>query len=101
MSDGQTDETKQRTALVTPEKIAGEPGLYWRGGMIYARVRVDGKQTFRCTSTDKIAAARKVLAKWREDAVMRQHGIEPRVGVIALIYIHINLRQPPGKDGPR
>jgi integrase len=78
MSDGQTDETKQRTALVTPEKIAGEPGLYWRGGMIYARVRVDGKQTFRCTSTDKIAAARKVLAKWREDAVMRQHGIEPK-----------------------
>ena len=78
MSDGQTDETKQRTALVTPEKIAGEPGLYWRGGMIYARVRVDGKQTFRCTNTDKIAAARKVLAKWREDAVLRQHGIEPK-----------------------
>ena len=78
MNDGQTGETKQRTALVTPEKIEGEEGLYWRGGMIYARVRVDGKQTFRCTGSDKIAAARKVLAKWREDAVLRQHGIEPK-----------------------
>ena len=78
MNDGQTSEIKQRTALVTPEKIAGEPGLYWRGGMIYARVRVDGKQTYRCTGTDKIAGARKVLAKWREDAVLRQHGIEPK-----------------------
>lgn len=75
---GQTGGIKRRTALVTPEKIEGEEGLYWRGGMIYARVRVDGKQTFRCTGTDKIAPARKVLAKWREDAVLRQHGIEPK-----------------------
>ena len=78
MNDGQTGEIKQRTALETPQKIEGEPGLYWRGGMIYARVRVDGKQTFRCTGSDKIAAARKVLAKWREDTVLRQHGIEPK-----------------------
>jgi integrase len=78
MNDWQTGETKRRTALETPQKIAGEPGLYWRGGMIYVRVRVEGKQTFRCTSTYKIAAARKVLAKWRDDAVLRQHGIEPK-----------------------
>lgn len=78
MNEEGTGETKQRTALETPQKIDGEPGLYWRGGMIYARVRIDGKQTFRCTGTDKIAAARKVMAKWREDAVLRQHGIEPR-----------------------
>ena len=41
-------------------------------------MRVDGKQTYRCTGANKIAAARKVLAKWREDAVLRQHGIEPK-----------------------
>src|SRR6266436_8468114 len=76
--NGQAGDTKPRTALETPQKIDGEPGLYWRGGMIYARVRVDGKQTFRSTGADKIAGARKVLTKWREDAVLRQHGIEPK-----------------------
>jgi len=77
MNEEQADETKP-TAYATPQRIEGEQGLYWRGGMIYARVRVDGKQTYRCTGADKIAAARKVLAKWREDAVLRQHGIEPK-----------------------
>jgi integrase len=78
MSETQTDEAKQQTAYETPQRIEGEQGLYWRGGMIYARVRVHGKQTFRCTGTDKLATARKIQAKWREDAVLRQHGIEPK-----------------------
>src|SRR5437667_12755504 len=105
MNEEGTGETKQRTALETPQKIAGEPGLYWRGGMIYARVRIDGKQTFRCTGTDKIAAARKVMAKWREDAVLRQHGIEPRqaalesnrLTVAAVLKEYVEIRFPDRK----
>lgn len=77
MSGGQ-DNGANRASSATPQRIEGEQGLYWRGGMIYARVRVDGKQTFRSTGTDKVAVARKVQAKWREDAVLRQHGIEPK-----------------------
>jgi len=73
---------KMRVAYQTPQRIEGETGLYWRGGQIYCRVRVDGKQTFRCTGTDKLPKARKVLAKWREDEVMRQHGIEPRTAAL-------------------
>ncbi|MCX6900786.1 MAG: tyrosine-type recombinase/integrase [Verrucomicrobia bacterium] len=75
-------ENKARVAYQTPQRIEGEEGLYWRGGQIYCRVRVDGKQTFRTTGTDKLPKARKVLAKWREDEVMRQHGIEPRAAAM-------------------
>jgi len=71
-----------RVAYQTPRKIEGEENLYWRGAKIYARVRVDGKQCYRCTNTDKLPKARKVLAKWREDVVLRQHGIEPKAAAL-------------------
>lgn len=83
-TESATESAADKTAVAyqTPQRIEGETGLYWRGGQIYCRVRVNGKQTFRCTGTDKLPKARKVLAKWREDEVMRQHGIEPRAAAL-------------------
>lgn len=55
--------------------------LYWRGDVIMARVRVNGKRTWRSTGTDKPAEARKWLAKWKSEEWMEKHGVEPK-GVI-------------------
>jgi len=56
------------------ERIAA--GLYRRNGLIYARVREDGKRSWRGTGTDNIVTARKLLKKWREEQVLKVHGIE-------------------------
>ena len=77
-----TPATETRVAYQTPRKIDGEENLYWRGDVIYCRVRVDGRQVYLSTKTDKLAKARKVLAKYREDEVMRQHGIEPKAAAL-------------------
>src|SRR5438034_10800746 len=50
--------------------------LYWKGGKIVARVRVNGKLTWRSTGTDKPADARKWLAKWRKEEWMEENGFE-------------------------
>jgi integrase len=55
--------------------------LYWKGSRIVARVRVNGKLTWRSTGTDKPADARKWLEKWRKEEWMLQSGIEPK-GVV-------------------
>ena len=57
--------------------------LYRRSsGLIYARVWADGKRTFRCTDTDDPKVARQVLKKWRDDEVLKRHGIEPKVAAL-------------------
>ncbi|HVM62252.1 MAG TPA: site-specific integrase [Verrucomicrobiae bacterium] len=58
--------------------------LYRRGsgGLIYARVWADGKRTFRSTETDDPVVARKVLKKWRDDEVLKRHGIEPKIAAL-------------------
>jgi integrase len=53
-----------------------DAGLYRRDGLIYARVRENGKRTWRGTGTDNLATARKLLKKWREEQVLKAHGIE-------------------------
>ena len=55
--------------------------LYWKGGKIVARVRVNGKPTWRATGTDKPAEARKWLAKWKSEEWMEEHGFEAK-GVV-------------------
>jgi integrase len=55
--------------------------LYWKGGKIVARVRINGKPTWRSTGTDNPAEARKWLKKWRSEEWMEQHGIEAK-GVV-------------------
>jgi len=56
------------------ERIAS--GLYRRNSLIYARVREDGKRTWRGTGTNDLTTARKILKKWREEQVLQRHGIE-------------------------
>lgn len=52
--------------------------LYRKGGVgvIYARVRVNGKPTWRSTGTEIPADARKWLAKWQKDDWLLKNGIE-------------------------
>lgn len=52
--------------------------LYWKGGKIVARVRVNGKPTWRSTGTDNPGEARKWLAKWKSEAWMELNGIEAK-----------------------
>lgn len=55
--------------------------LYWKGGKIVARVRVNGKPTWRSTGTDNPVEARKWLKKWRSEEWAEEHGFEPK-GVV-------------------
>jgi integrase len=52
--------------------------LYRKGGVgvIYARVRVNGKLTWKSTETNEPAKARKWLAKWRNEEWMVKNGFE-------------------------
>src|SRR5271169_6481307 len=88
----------------TPGKTFERLGasLYWKGGMIVARVRVNGKPTWRSTGTDNPAAARKWLKKWRNEEWMEAHGFEAkgvvlhreRVTVGELIHAYIDAGCP-------
>jgi integrase len=67
-----------------PAKLAFErlgQCLYWKGGKIVARVRVNGKPTWRSTGTENPAEARKWLKKWRSEEWMEEHGFEQK-GVV-------------------
>jgi integrase len=55
--------------------------LYWKGDVIVAHVRVNGKRTWRSTGTDNPVEARKWLKKWRDEEWMQEHGIEAK-GVV-------------------
>ena len=61
------------------ERLGGS--LYWKGGKIVARVRVNGKPTWRSTGTDNPAEARKWLKKWKSEEWAEEHGFEPQ-GVV-------------------
>lgn len=52
--------------------------LYWKGEKIVARVRVNGKLTWRSTETDEPAKARQWLKKWREQEWQLRTGIQPK-----------------------
>lgn len=57
------------------------PCLYWKGNMIVARVRVNGRPTFRSTGTSNPAEGRAWLKKWQSEQFMIASGIEPK-GVV-------------------
>ncbi|HZF00331.1 MAG TPA: tyrosine-type recombinase/integrase [Methylomirabilota bacterium] len=81
--------------------------LYRKGGAIYARVRVNGKQTWRSTGTNIPVDARRWLEKWRREQWMQKHGIEtmgitlhhPRVTVGELMdnYVGNGMRTRTGR----
>lgn len=52
--------------------------LYRKGDSIYARVRFNGKPTWRSTETNDPRDARAWLAKWRKEVWMLNNGIEAK-----------------------
>lgn len=56
--------------------------IYRKGGAIYARVRVNGKPTWRSTGTDNPVGARQWLEKWRREKWMEENGIEAKCVVL-------------------
>jgi len=65
------------------EKKRSEPferigdSLYRRGGAIFARIRVNGRRTYRSTETNDPKEARAWLRKWKHEAFLLKAGIEP------------------------
>lgn len=55
--------------------------LYRKGGAIYARVRINGKLTWRSTGTSEPREARQWLKKWKNDGWLLKNGIEVK-GVV-------------------
>lgn len=83
--------------------------LYWKGGKIVARVRVNGKPTWRSTGTSEPREARKWLKKWRSEEWMEQNGLEAkgvvlhreRVTVGELINAYVEAGMPTRKMRPK
>ena len=83
--------------------------LYWKGDKIVARVRVNGKPTWRSTGTDNPAEARRWLKKWRSEEWMEEHGFESkgvvlhraRLTVGELIDVYIKAGMPTRKMRPK
>lgn len=72
--------TDQTTIEKTSFERLGEC-LYRKGGTIYARLRVNGKLTWRSTGTSEPRDARAWLKKWQHDGWLLKNGIEPK-GVV-------------------
>jgi integrase len=71
MNPQPTTETKAQPQV---ERVA--PNLYRRGGQIVARVRVNGKATWRSTGTSEIKEAKLWLRKFRTEKFLLQSGVE-------------------------
>jgi len=56
--------------------------LYRRSDLIYCRVWVEGRRTFRCTGTNDPTTARRILKEWENNLVLQEHGIETRAMVL-------------------
>jgi integrase len=101
-------ENQTQTEAKTHFERLGE-SLYWKGGKIVARVRVNGKPTWRSTGTNNPAEARKWLKKWRSEEWMEQHGIEAkgvilhraRVTIGELIDTYVEAGMPTRKMRPK
>lgn len=65
--------------------------LYKRGATIYARVRVNGKLTWKSTETNEPAKARKWLAKWRNEEWTVRNGFE--LQGVALHRARVTVRE--------
>jgi integrase len=71
---GATENVKRKSAGF--ERIGDS--LYRRGGVIFARVRVNGRRTYRSTGTSEPKEARAWLKKWRNEGFLLKAGIEPK-----------------------
>ena len=83
------------------------PSLYWKGDMIVARVRINGKRTWRSTGTNNPSEAKAWLKKWQSEEWMEQNGIEAKgvvlhrqrvtVGELADAYVADGIRTRKGQ----
>jgi len=97
---------KRKWKQPAPERI--RPGLYRRGGKIYARVWVNNKRTYRCTNTNMPSVAERVLQKFQADEAMRQNGIKPDIPALErkatinkIIDDYIAARYPDNRMRPK
>jgi integrase len=67
-------QTKDRTAVFT--RLGKSLYRKCAGGVIYARVRVNGRLTWRSTETNIPADSRKWLAKWKHERWAAKNGFE-------------------------
>lgn len=97
-----SEHTKQKKKL-TFERLG--VCLYRRGGTIYARVRMNGRLTWRSTETNEPKDARAWLKKWRQGIWCERNGFEEqgvllhrkRVSVAALIDEYVTAGCPTRK----
>jgi hypothetical protein len=84
------ENTTETPKTETPKRPGFErlgESLYWKGGKIVARVRVNGKPTWRSTHTSDPAQARKWLKKWRGEIWMEEHGLSTALRPRASFFI--------------
>jgi integrase len=72
-TDNATTEKKPKASAF--ERIGDS--LYRRGGVIFARVRVNGRRTYRSTGTSEPKEARAWLRKWKHESFLLKAGLEP------------------------
>ena len=72
-TDNQKSNTPTTLALPRTFERLGQ-SLYWKGGSIVARVRLNGKPTWRSTGTSNPAEARAWLKKWKGEIFMLANG---------------------------
>jgi hypothetical protein len=70
-------ETEEQPAARQVFEPLGE-GFARKDQKIYARVRLNGKLTWRSTGTNKLAQARKWREKWDNEQWNEKHGIESK-----------------------
>jgi hypothetical protein len=83
MNDSNNNQTPSTPPIPQLPRVFERLGqsLYWKGDVIVARVRVNGKPTWRSTGTNNPAEARAWLKKWKSEVFMLASGIEPK-GVV-------------------
>lgn len=116
ISNPQTEQGHPSLEVVATVATAGNskferlgPSLYWKGEKIVARVRANGKPTWRSTGTDNPTEARQWLKKWKSEEFMEKHGIEAkgvvlhrqRVTVGELIEAYVAAGMPTRKMRPK
>jgi hypothetical protein len=105
MSVENPNQTEYKSAF---EERLGK-SLYWRGETISARVRINGKLTWRSTGSDQPAEARAWLKKWKSEEWAQQNGFEPKginlhrakVTVGELIDTYVEAGMPTRKMRPK
>ena len=72
-----TQNTTEKNSKAAAFERIGD-SLYRRGGSIFARIRFNGRRTYRSTGTSEPREARAWLRKWKQETFLLNSGIEPK-----------------------